>query len=397
MRESFGSRFAPPSRARRTFAIAATTLAAAVLVLLGAHRIGARASMPIRPAGQASLLVAPFDVSGAGDGTAYLGRAIVQLLGPRLALDSSVRAMVPGTTLAAWQRRGFESRSSVPRDSALRFAADLGAHEVVVGAVVGDRQRALLSASLVTVPRGRTIAQASVEGPADKIAVLATDLAAKLLIAQAGDSVRVAEQWTHSFAALQRYTSGRLADHRGDPAAAAQRYEDAIALEPAFATAALRLAVAADRIGNADQEAKALATAWAHRDMLDDEERTLLMAFVGPRYPAPSPAAEQLDAWERIARAVNQLSRQADAIFHDFRSHAGVRTRTPASSVSGGWRTTTRTASPRSLETCRASGYGASLRAAPSHGASAANSSAPLSPSRRGARMRCIAWNTSMP
>ncbi len=327
-----------PARRRRlgayTFIGAAVVSAAVGLATI--HKFGGAApAQPVTPrAGSASLIVAPFDVSAANERVAYLGNAVVQLLGPRLVLDSTRRAMDAGVTLTAWQRRGFERHASVPRDSAIRFASELGARLVVLGSVVGDRDRALLTASVVSIARNRILAQAAVQGPADSIASLTTQLAAKLLVAQAGDSERVAVLWAHSFPALRLYTAARLADRRGDPAASARFYEQAIELEPTFATAALRLAIAADRLGNADEEARALASAWAHRDMLGADERMLLLSFVGPRYPEPSLAAEQLHAWERIA----QLDARNPSMWQQLAAHLyheGARLGVPTAEQAG--------------------------------------------------------------
>lgn len=328
----------PPTRRRRlgAYTIAGVAAASAIVALTTLHRFGgATTPQQIAPRlGSAGLIVAPFDVSAANEHVAYLGNAVVQLLGPRLALDSTRRAMDAGVTLAAWQGRGFEQRASVPRDSAIRFASELGAKQVVLGTVVGDRDRTLLTASVVSIAKNRVLAQATVQGPADSIASLTTQLAAKLLVAQAGDSERVAVLWAHSFPALRLYTAARIADRRGDPAASTRFYEQAIALEPAFATAALRLAIAADRLGNADQEARALASAWSHREMLDEQERMLLFSFVGPRYPEPSLAAEQLDAWERLAR----INAQNPSMWQQLAAnlyHEGARLGVPTAEQAG--------------------------------------------------------------
>lgn len=258
-----------------------------------------RAAMHVR---SRTLLVAPFNVGGASASNAYIGGAVVELLAPRLRLDSTTKWIDAGTIEAAWHARGFDRRPEVPRDSILGLASGLGADRLVIGSVVGSPARTVLSASTIRVRDGSILARANVAGSADSIAAMVGELAAKLLAAEAGESTQLAVHWGRSPAALRRYIAGRLDDRRHQYAAAARRYQDALALDSTFATAALRLAIASDRLGNAELETDALARAWAHRDELDSRERALLVAFIGPRYPQPSSAAEQLHAWEAVAR-----------------------------------------------------------------------------------------------
>ena len=90
---------------------------------------------------------------------------------------------------------------------------------------------------------------------------------------------------------------------------------------PVLAIAALRLAIVADQTGNSELEADAIARAWRHREELDTREQALLLAFAGPRYPQPSPAAEQLRAWTDLAnrelRNADGWSRFAARLFHE--------------------------------------------------------------------------------
>ena len=109
--------------------------------------------------------------------------------------------------------------------------------------------------------------------------------------------------------ALRRYRAGRSADARRDYVQASRNYKEALALDTTFGAAALRLAVASDRLGNAEMETDALARAWAQRGALDGDERALLLAFVGPQYPRPSLVAEQLAAWEHVVRRDQRSAR----------------------------------------------------------------------------------------
>ena len=57
----------------------------------------------------------------------------------------------------------------------------------------------------------------------------------------------------------------------------------------------------ARRIPFAPRAACALALAWLHRESLNIRDRAQLVAFAGPRYPAPSLDAEHLTALPRIS------------------------------------------------------------------------------------------------
>jgi len=315
---------APPSTRRALNRGPVLVAAAAALVIAGIFLVGAiggRSRHGIPRLGTRRLVVTPFSVSGASEETTYLGPAIVELLAPRLAADSSTMSVDAGTVLAAWRSHGFDRSGDTPRDSVLELAKRVGATRVVVGSVVGTRPRTVLDATVVALPGGATLARATVEGPADSITTLVGQLAAKLLVSEAGESERVAIRWSHSLTALRHFLVGRLADRRGAYALAARAYSAALSADSSFATAALRLAIAADRLGNSELEAEAVARAWTHREGLDERERSLLAAFAGPRYPQPSPGIDQLNAWtavvRRDARSAESWYQLGSRLFHE--------------------------------------------------------------------------------
>ena len=130
-------------------------------------------------------------MTGADPSLSYLREGIVELLSVRLADDSAARAVDPGVVLNRWRAAGLIDAADVGRADAARIAERLGAHTVVVGSVVGDASRLLVSASLVGVPDGEVRVSESVEGPADNLSALIDHLAVKLLAADAGESERL--------------------------------------------------------------------------------------------------------------------------------------------------------------------------------------------------------------
>ena len=83
--------------------------------------------------------------------------------------DSGARAVDPGAVLSAWRATGLGGSVDAPRDSVVRLAARLGADRVVVGSVVGNRDHAVVTATVVAVPAGTVTGEATVEGPADSV------------------------------------------------------------------------------------------------------------------------------------------------------------------------------------------------------------------------------------
>jgi len=248
-----------------------------------------------------AVVVAPFRVTGADASLSYLREGIVELLSIRLTDDSTARAVDPGVVLNRWRAAGLIDATDVGRVEAARLAERLGAHTVVVGSVVGNASKLLVSASLVGVPLGEIRVSESVEGPADSLSSLIDNLAVKLLAADAGEGERLNGEHTPPLESLRAYLRGQAAFRRARFSDALNEYERALAVDSTFALAALRVAMTADRLNVAEQHDRALALAWLHRESLNIRDRAQLVAFAGPRFPAPSLDAEHLAAWERAA------------------------------------------------------------------------------------------------
>ncbi|HEY4307086.1 MAG TPA: BTAD domain-containing putative transcriptional regulator [Gemmatimonadaceae bacterium] len=245
------------------------------------------------------VVVAPFRVSGTDPSLGYLREGLVELLSSRLADDSAAHAIDPGRVIGAWRKEHLTGPADTRSPDAVRIARDLGAVRVIVGGVVGNASKLVVSASLLMANTGETRAQATVEGPVDSITVLVDRLAARLIASSAGEGDRFGDRFTPSLAALRDFLEGQAAYRGGDYARAIPAYERALARDSTFALAALHLALAADGINDAEQHDRALALAWANRADLNERDAAHLVAFAGPRYPEPSLESEQVAAWER--------------------------------------------------------------------------------------------------
>jgi len=276
--------------------IGAAAVVAVVVTTVSIVRSRMQADAPITR--NETVVVAPFRVTGADGSIAFLKEGLVELLSTRLNDDTVAQPVDPGAVLHAWRANKLLEASEVPAPEIVRFARKLGADAVVLGNVVGDSRRLVMTASLLTLPTGATRASASVTGSIDSLPTLVDHLAGKLLATSAGEADRFADRMTPSLAALRAYLSGQASYHSGHYAAAMQQYERALRLDSTFALAAMRLALAADQLNSADQHDRALALAWANRADLTERDLLHLIAFAGPRYPSPSTEAEQLAAWQ---------------------------------------------------------------------------------------------------
>ena len=294
----------PVTRARRI----ARSRGGRVAVLLSAAAVVVAATLSLRPQAVAEgavhlnaepVVVAPFRVSGTDPSLAYLREGLVELLSSRLADDSAAHAIDPGRVIGAWRKEQLTGPADTRNPDAIRIASELGGARVIVGGVVGNASRLVVSASLLMANTGETRAQATVEGPIDSLTTLVDRLAARLIASSAGEGDRFGDRFTPSLGALRDFLEGQAAYRGGDYAQAIPAYERALARDSGFAIAALHLALAADGINDSEQHDRALALAWANRGALNERDAAHLIAFAGPRYPAPSLESEQVAAWER--------------------------------------------------------------------------------------------------
>ena len=151
------------------------------------------------------------------------------------------------------------------------------------------------------MPEGSVAGQASVEGSADSITSVIDRLAARLLVAEAGEEERLGNRMTTALPALRAYLAGQNAFRRNDYPAAIRQYENALARDSTFALAALRLAVAADHLDDAARLRRGISLAWAFRGELAQRDHAMLLGYAGTRFPAPSVVREQFDDWHRLA------------------------------------------------------------------------------------------------
>jgi eukaryotic-like serine/threonine-protein kinase len=267
------------------------------------------------------VAVAPFRVGGAAPALGYLREGMIDLTAARLTGESGTRAADPSSVMAAWRRAAGSDAVDLPERNVMALARRLGAGRVLVGGVVGTPDHVALTASLLPVGGGGRRADAKVEGTADSLPRLVDRLIAQLLSVESEPSHGLAGLADTPLPALQLYLEARAAQRRGDYDDAVARYGRALDLDSTFALAGLGLASAAGWAVAPGAGHRGLDRAWASRDRLSPADRALVLAEVGPSYPAVSTLAQHLGAWERaVDLAPDQPDRWyelGDEYFHE--------------------------------------------------------------------------------
>ena len=246
-------------------------------------------------------IVAPFRLSGADPSVGFLREGLVEMVAARL--DGSEFGVVDAaTSREAWLSEGIGGDDR-PKRELSRLARRLGAKRILLGSVVGDQRRVILTTAAVDASSQNTLGIATVEGPLDSLSSMADHLAAQLLLIETGERGQFSMSRLPRLPALRAYLQGQVAYHQGSYLSALHAYEKSVAADSSFALGALQLAITADRLNAFEQQQRAITIAWTNRDQLSVADRRRLTAFVGPDYPAPSLRREQLAAIENALRS----------------------------------------------------------------------------------------------
>ena len=177
---------------------------------------------------------------------------------------------------------------------------------MLLGGVVATPTELTLSGTLLRVSDGAVVANGSVAGTPDSVAVLVNRLTARLLSLEAGEErERLDGLAATSLEALQDYLAGQKAYRRGEYDTAMDLYGRALGRDSNFAQAVFGLVKTNPLIGTVSrvEGLGAIPTVWRLRERLSTRDVALLrsMAFVGPNYPGPSSHAEIIAQAERAA------------------------------------------------------------------------------------------------
>jgi eukaryotic-like serine/threonine-protein kinase len=267
------------------------------------------------------VAVVPFRVRGAAPALSYLREGMIDLVAARLTGEGGARAADPSSVMTAWRRAAGSEADDLPERAAVGLAHRLGAGQLLLGGVVGTPDHVALNASLLPVPGGSPRADAKVEGAADSLPQLVDRLIAQLITEGTGASHGLDGLVNTPLPALRLYLEARAAERRGEYADAVVRFGRALDLDSTFALAGMGLASAAGWTVAPGAARRGLERAWARRDRLSPRDKALVIAEVGPGYPAVSTVVQHLGAWERaVDLAPDQPDRWyelGDVYFHD--------------------------------------------------------------------------------
>ena len=228
------------------------------------------------------LLVADF-ADLATDST--LAAAVTEVLRVDLTQSPFVNVLTPRqvrTTLALMERApDVALDDSVAREVAQR----MGVKAFVTGSVAKVASAYTVTVQLVGAQSGEVLAAYRETATDSTTLIDAVDRASKRLRHRIGESLRtlrdvppLSMQMTASLAALRKYTEAQHLTLAGKRSNAIARYEEALALDSAFAGAWSAMAMAHESVGNPGQAEAATRQAIRHKDRLPFTDRSFLVA-----------------------------------------------------------------------------------------------------------------------
>ncbi|MDH3207640.1 MAG: hypothetical protein OEO79_13645 [Gemmatimonadota bacterium] len=271
----------PDSKPRRRLPAVALAVAAVGLVALSAYRgdLDSRVTDG-RPAGR--VLVTEF-ADGTDEGLgAVVSEALRIDLARSRALDLVDRADIAETLELMGRRRGVPISAQVGRELAVRD----GLETLVEGTVVPAGSGYILTAAIRAGSDGRTIAsfRESVTSPDEMIpAIEALSSGIRAALGEERGTIHatppLARVTTSSLEALTFYTRAtQVFSQFDDRPRTADLLVRSIALDPGFAMAWRRLAVALQDDADQSRRLEAVRQAYRHRDRLSELERYLVEA-----------------------------------------------------------------------------------------------------------------------
>lgn len=284
-----------------------------------------RAAAPARAATAAPdagrIAVLPFRVTGADTS---LGEGVAELLAAEFTGESGPRAVHMGTVVRGWRAAGGRVGTPLTQPVAARTARALGAGFYVDGSIVGLGNRLTVTASVVSTTDGDIRRAAPIRGSPDSLDVLVGRLTTTLLALAGGESREGSRGvLTASATAMRAYLDGVAAWRRRHIQEANVGFEAALREDSTFARAAfMRYWTAVWVLAPAAVRERWAGLVFAMRQRLSSQDRMLIEAMLGPRYPERrSPAAEFADL--QRAAALLPESPEAQFLVGDWLYHDG--------------------------------------------------------------------------
>ena len=250
------------------------------------------------PSGRPGIAVMNFVNTTGTEDTAWLSTGIQSMLLTGLAQTPGLDIVSPQRVHEALKLAGHTDLASLDRSAAADVARRAGAGAVVAGTIYQSRGEIRIDAQIEDLASGRVLAAHSVTGT--DVFALADSLATRIRTGIGlGDAVelrRITDVSSTSIAAYRLYVKGLDASVNVRWSEAVTWLEQAIAIDPTFAEAHLRLASAYEGLGQIGARDRALGNASAHAAKLSERHRLLLaVALEADPRGDPSRRAQLLD------------------------------------------------------------------------------------------------------
>ena len=250
------------------------------------------------PSGRPGIAVMNFVNTTGTEDTDWLSTGIQSMLITGLAQTPGLDIVSPQRVHEALKLAGHTDLASLDRGEAADVARRAGAGAVVAGTIYQSRGEIRIDAQIEDLASGRVLAAHSVTGT-DAFALadsLATRIRTGIGLGDAVELRRITDVSSTSIAAYRLYVKGLDASVNVRWPEAVTWLEQAIAIDPTFAEAHLRLASAYEGLGQIAARDRALGNASAHAAKLSERHRLLLaVALEADPRGDPSRRAQLLD------------------------------------------------------------------------------------------------------
>jgi serine/threonine protein kinase/tetratricopeptide (TPR) repeat protein len=285
-------------RSWRTAAAAlALVIALAGGMALWLRNLPVEASVAVGASGRPAIAIMQFENVTGTQEVAWMSRGVPNMLLTGLAQTRGLDIVSGQRLLEVIRQTGRDSLESLDRTQIADVARRAGAGAVVVGSIVKAGSEIRIDAQLEDLSSGRVLAADSVRGT--DLFALVDQLAARIRdgvgFREAGTMRHVADVSTSSLEAYRLYSEGLTAYANTRAQDARELFEKAVAIDPAFAQAYIRLALVSGHMSRTSDVERFTAKAAQHADRLDERHQLLLQAEVARNAGRFGDAVQALD------------------------------------------------------------------------------------------------------
>ena len=267
----------PPSKYKIPVVVAAI-----LLVLAGAFQFFVRsrgAPVAVGESGRPAIAVMHFQHAGAQDsGSAWLAGGVPSMLVTGLAQTQGLEIVSERRLLQALAQSGGASLASLDKEQAADVARRAGAGAIVSGTIYRSGSEIRIDAQVEDLTNGRVLAARSVRGT-DVFALvdqLSSEIREVVGFGNAPDVRNVTNVSSTSLEAYRLYSAGAEAASNARFRDAEKLLKAAVAIDPGFAEAYLRLAHLAGGMGDKNLHDEYFGLALEHANRLSERHRLLV-------------------------------------------------------------------------------------------------------------------------